>query len=106
MGMNRQTKRLMQRQGQVTEDGSPAVQRRQPPRPQNVPRPGVDRGGLLRRAATFIREVRGELRKVAWPTREEIIRYSIIVLVTVVLLTAFVNLVDYVSTEAILYLFD
>jgi hypothetical protein len=28
------------------------------------------------------------------------------VLVTVVLLTAFVNLIDYLSTEAILYLFD
>ena len=33
-------------------------------------------------------------------------RMSIIVLVTVVLLTAFVNLIDYLSTEAILYLFD
>ena len=54
----------------------------------------------------MMREVRGELRKVAWPTREEIVRYSIIVLVTVVLLTAFVNLIDYLSTEAILYLFD
>ena len=42
----------------------------------------------------------------AWPTRDEVIHYSIIVLITVVLLTAFVNLVDYASTEAILFLFD
>jgi preprotein translocase SecE subunit len=43
---------------------------------------------------------------VAWPSREEIIRFSIIVLVTVVVLTAFVALVDYLSTEGILYIFD
>ena len=50
--------------------------------------------------------MRGELRKVAWPTREEVIRFSIIVLVTIVLLTSFVALIDYLSTEGILYLFD
>ena len=99
MAMNREQKRMMKRQGELAPDGTPAPRRRdQAP----APRPASERVGPRQ----FVREVRGELRKVAWPTREEIIRYSIIVLVTVVLLTAFVNLVDYVSTEAILYLFD
>ena len=99
MAMNREQKRMMKRQGELAPDGTPAPRR---PDQRPAPRPASERVGPRQ----FVREVRGELRKVAWPTREEIIRYSIIVLVTVVLLTAFVNLVDYVSTEAILYLFD
>ena len=39
--------------------------------------------------------MRAELRKVAWPTRAEIVNYSIIVLVAVVvLMTAFIFGVD------------
>jgi preprotein translocase subunit SecE len=99
MAMNREQKRMMKRQGELAPDGTPAPRR---PDQRPTPRPPSERVG----PGQFVREVRGELRKVAWPNREDIIRYSIIVLVTVVLLTAFVNLVDYLSTEAILYLFD
>ncbi|NDB26789.1 MAG: preprotein translocase subunit SecE, partial [Actinobacteria bacterium] len=42
----------------------------------------------------YIREVRDEMRKVAWPKWPEIRRYSIIVLVTVVIVTAFVGGLD------------
>ncbi|MBI4883633.1 MAG: preprotein translocase subunit SecE [Actinobacteria bacterium] len=40
--------------------------------------------------AQYIREVRDEMRKVAWPKWPEIRRFSIIVLVTVVLYTGYV----------------
>ena len=43
----------------------------------------------------FLREVRGELRKVVWPTRSEVINYSIIVLVCLIILTAFVSAQDW-----------
>ena len=43
----------------------------------------------------FLREVRGEPRKVAWPTKSEVINYSIIVLIAVVLLTAFIAGLDW-----------
>ena len=99
MAMNREQKRMMRRQGELAPDGTPAPRR---PEQRPAPRPASDRAT----PAQFVREVRGELRKVAWPSREEIIRFSIIVLVTVVLLTAFVALIDYFSTEGILYLFD
>jgi preprotein translocase subunit SecE len=52
----------------------------------------------------FLREVRGELRKVAWPTRAEVINYSIVVLVAVVLLTALIFGLDYVFGEGVLKL--
>ena len=46
-------------------------------------------------SAQYLREVRDEMRKVAWPTRAEVRRYSIIVLITVVVYTAFVGGLDF-----------
>ena len=57
------------------------------------------------RRGEFLKEVRGELRKVAWPTRSEVINYSIIVLVAVVVLTAFIAAVDYGVSEFVLKLY-
>jgi len=95
MSMNRETKRMLQRQGALTETGAPArtvrptkaKEERTPPR-------------------QFLREVRGEMRKVAWPTRPEVINYSIIVLITVVLVMAVVAGLDYVFGSLILRLFN
>ena len=42
----------------------------------------------------------------AWPTRPETINYSIIVLVAVVLLTAYVALLDYGFGDVLLKLFQ
>ena len=38
----------------------------------------------------FLKEVRLELKKVDWPTREELISYTVVVLVTVIVMTTFV----------------
>ena len=57
-------------------------------------------------APQFVKEVRGELRKVAWPTRAETINYSLIVLVTLVVMTAFIFGLDWVFGEVVLRLFD
>ncbi|MGH9111860.1 MAG: preprotein translocase subunit SecE [Acidimicrobiales bacterium] len=99
MAMNRQTKRQLQRQGQLGADGAPAARKR--PAPQ-APRPADDRTS----PAQFLREVRGELRKVAWPSRSEVVNYSIIVLVTVVILTTYIALLDLGFGEAIFRLFE
>ena len=64
--MNRQTKRMMQRQGQLAPDGTPA---RRAPQPRPAPRPVKERTG----PGEYARQVRAELRKVAWPTRAEVI---------------------------------
>ncbi|NLJ73409.1 MAG: preprotein translocase subunit SecE [Firmicutes bacterium] len=41
-----------------------------------------------------MREVRSELRKVAWPNREELITYTIVVIVTVIIVALFTGLID------------
>ncbi|HZA86519.1 MAG TPA: preprotein translocase subunit SecE [Acidimicrobiales bacterium] len=99
MAMNRQTKRQLQRQGQLGADGAPAARKR--PAPQ-APRPAEERTS----PAQFLREVRGELRKVAWPSRSEVINYSVIVLFTVVILTAYIATLDFAFGEAIFKLFE
>ena len=97
--MNRQTKRLMQRQGQLGEDGSPAAVKRQATRP--TPKPPSQRTSPI----TFLREVRGELRKVAWPSRSEVLNYSTVVLVTLVVLVGLIFVLDYVFAKSVLFLF-
>jgi len=42
----------------------------------------------------FLREVRAELRKVNWPGREQIVSYTVVVLVLTLVLTTFVWGVD------------
>ena len=99
MAMNRQMKRALQRQGQIDQDGNPAPARQQQ-RP--APRPKEERAS----PAQYVREVRGELRKVAWPTRDEVVKYSIVVLVALVLVTAMILGLDWLFTEFVFFLFD
>ncbi len=99
MAMNRETKRMMQRQGQLGPDGSPVREKRAAPTPRP---PKQERTSPTQ----FLHEVRGELRKVAWPTKSEVINYSIIVLIAVVLLTALIAGLDWLFGSAILHLYN
>jgi len=103
MAMNRETKRMLQRQGQLGPDGeSPRVDRDQQQRRAAAQRTPSERTSIPQ----FLREVRGELRKVAWPTRDEVIRYSGIVLFTLIVLTTFIFGLDYVVAKGVFFLFD
>jgi preprotein translocase subunit SecE len=92
---------MLQRQGQLAEDGTPARARREAPTPKAKPQEREKRTTPLQ----FLREVRGELRKVVWPTRAETINYSIIVLVSLIVLTAFVATQDWMWNSAVFRLF-
>ena len=94
MAMNRQTKRLMQKQG----SDKPGQQQR---RPQPAP---VQREKVGPRE--YLAEVKGELRKVAWPTRKEVINSTIIVLIAVIVMTSLIFLFDLASSNFVLWLFD
>lgn len=97
MTLNREQRRMLQRQGEIDETGEPVRTRRTPP----TQAAKEDRAS----AGQFINEVRGELKKVAWPTRQETIRYTIIVAIALILLTAFVAGLDGVFSQAVLKLF-
>ena len=97
--MNRQMKRMMQRQGQVDAEGSPVAQKRERPRPQA--RPADKRTS----PTEFFSQVRAELRKVAWPGRDEVVNYSVIVFIVLVVLIALIFGLDYVFGKFVFYLF-
>jgi preprotein translocase subunit SecE len=54
----------------------------------------------------YLGEVRAEMRKVAWPTRPEIVNSSIIVLIAVIVMTTIIFGYDYLSAKFVLFLFD
>ncbi len=53
------------------------------------------------RIARYFRETRAELRKVVWPTREEALRLTTIVIVTVLAMSVFLGVVDFVFTQLV-----
>jgi preprotein translocase subunit SecE len=104
--MNRQAKRMMQRQKATGQDRMEAMRQR-----RSVTAGGGPGGGGLRErrkripAREFLKEVRAELRKVAWPSRQEMIAYTVVVLVSVVFLTSLVFGMDFVFTKGVLRVF-
>ncbi|KXO89345.1 preprotein translocase subunit SecE [Tsukamurella pseudospumae] len=53
----------------------------------------------------YIRQVVAELRKVIWPTRSQMVNYTIIVLLFVVILTAMISLLDLGFAKLMLWAF-
>jgi preprotein translocase subunit SecE len=87
--LNREQKRQLRKMGALDEQGKPARAQRQQPKKKS------DRVGPRQ----YLREVRDEMRKVAWPKQPEVKRYSIIVIITVIVYTAIVAGFDYVFGE-------
>ena len=96
MSMNREQKRMLQRQGEVDADGEPIRQRRQ------QQRSAEERTGVVQ----FGREVRAELRKVAWPSRSETGNYTTVVIITIIAITLVVASLDWIFSGSVLELFD
>jgi preprotein translocase subunit SecE len=53
------------------------------------------------RIARFWRETIAELRKVVWPTRDQAVNLTFIVVVTVVAMSAFLGVIDFFLTQLV-----
>ena len=98
--MNRQMKRMQEKaERQQKKSGadrsSPAATARRAQSQEKRKRTGVRQ---------FLREVRLELKKVDWPNRRELISYTTVVLVTIVVMTSYVFGLDYAFTKTIVKL--
>lgn len=51
------------------------------------------------RMSRYLREVRAELRKVNWPNRKELVTYTVVVVVSVLVIAAFIGLVDLLFSQ-------
>jgi preprotein translocase subunit SecE len=67
-----------------------------------TPRPAGGPGG---RPARFVRESVSEMRKVLWPSRNELVTYSIVVIIFVVIMVALVAGLDIGFARLVLLLF-
>jgi preprotein translocase subunit SecE len=77
---------------------------------ERAPQPaGSGRGGKrpnrFERIAVYNRQVVAELRKVIWPTRNELVTYTIVTIVFVAAMVALVSLYDFVFTKGVLGIF-
>lgn len=63
------------------------------------------KGSMFSRLALFIRQVVAELRKVIWPTRKELIAYTTVVIVFVLIMAGIIAAFDYVFTKGVLFVF-
>ena len=54
----------------------------------------------------FLREVRQELKKVAWPSREELTTYTIVVFAVTTVLTLYVFGLDWLFSKGVLYVLE
>ena len=101
--MNRQTKRMLKKQGQLAADGTPMAN---PQAAANAQRQGRAPKAERSSAGEFLRGVRSELRKVAWPTRGEVFNLSLIVLFTLAILMSLIFVLDFAFAKSILFLFE
>jgi preprotein translocase subunit SecE len=60
---------------------------------------------VLVRAREFLKEVRIEATKVSWPTRNELRDSTIVVIVTVLIVSVFIGVVDQLLQRGITLLF-
>ena len=91
-------KRMMQRQGQEEADSSPAPEEAPASRPRS--QPAGEGRNVGTKVVEFGREVRSEMRQVAWPSRDEVVNSATVVLITLILLVGVIFLLNYGFSHA------
>ncbi|MBE3597190.1 MAG: preprotein translocase subunit SecE [Hydrogenibacillus sp.] len=61
-------------------------------------------GAGFRRTGSYFRESWQELKKVKWPTRRELVTYTLVVLITVALLSVFFYVLDIVLGAVVMFI--
>ena len=90
--MNREMRRL-----QAKEEERAKKRRQDRSRPQRKERVGFRQ---------YVREVRQELKKVAWPSREELTTYTIVVLLTTTVITLLIFGMDWLFKAGFLRILE
>ncbi|KAF4407822.1 MULTISPECIES: preprotein translocase subunit SecE [Streptomyces] len=78
-----------------------------PPKKKTRRGGGGKRGkkGPLGRLALFYRQIVAELRKVVWPSRNQLTTYTTVVIIFVVIMIGLVTVMDYGFGEVVKYVF-
>ena len=105
--MNRETRRMMEReerrqkkQEQRQGGGKQAAGQRAA---AGLKQRSGERKPLLKRITQFFHEVRVEMKKVSWPTRDQMTAFTVVTLVTSLALTGFVFALDFGLKELVFW---
>jgi len=105
---NRQMRRLQEaeeRRRKREKDGQSKAQRKAAALQNRIPETG-ERRSFFARIRDYLHEVRVELRKVTWPTREQMVAFTTVTLITTVALTFVIFGFDVAAKEFILWLVE
>jgi len=105
---NRQIRRLQEaeeRRRKKEQAGQSRAQRKAASLQNRAPE-SVERKSFFARVRDYLHEVRVELRKVTWPTREQMIAFTSVTLITSVVLTGVIFGFDVAAKQFVLWLVD
>ena len=108
--MNREMRRLMEREERLQKSNQGKGVSGKAPRAQRATGnvgavgPVVERKPVWVRLGNFLHEVRQELKKVSWPSREQMVAFTAITLVVTTTLTLIVFALDATMKEAVIRL--
>jgi preprotein translocase subunit SecE len=58
--------------------------------------------GFAGRTATYLREVRAELRKVTWPTWDDLRKSTIVIIIFVIVLGIIIGILDFIFAKLLI----
>lgn len=56
---------------------------------------------MFGKISKFFKQVKNEMKKVHWPNKDELSSYTLVVVITVVVLIAFIGVIDVIFTNVI-----
>ena len=65
----------------------------------------TERLGLFGRLSLFLRQVTFELKKVVWPTKDQLVTYTAVVIVFVIIMGFIIGVFDFVFVKLVLVVF-
>lgn len=101
--MNREMRRLQEREERRQKKQEQKQGGRRSPIQATGKAPQAERVPFWERIANFLREVRVELRKVSWPTGQQMITFTTVTLITTIALTLVIFGLDIVLKEVVLF---
>jgi preprotein translocase subunit SecE len=60
---------------------------------------------MIAKIKNFVSEVVKEMKKVSWPTKEQLRESTMVVIVATILMTAFVSIIDWLMTIGVKIIF-
>ena len=109
MSMNRQMRRLQEkeeRRRKKQDEASGGRANRRAAAIQTRQQAPLERRSLPERIREYLHEVRVELRKVTWPTQEQMIAFTTVTVITTVVLTGIVFGFDVAAKRVVLWLVE